>query len=337
MAGPSTREGSPRGRASAGTSGAVTGIPAIVVLLALGLILRFIIAYVLLPGSGFPTDLGAFQYWGNDIAHNGPVGFYARTGFVDYPPVYLLLLSVVSLLTGGSIGEGVKLLPILADLGLAALVWRMARDLGVNSRRAFIAALIILVNPVTWFNSSVWGQADAVGSVFLLLGLRELQKDHREAASVWAVVATLTKLQLGILGFVVGFVVLRRSLAPKTGAPEPERILTSVGAGLATGALICLPFTGLDLMGAAGRLGSVPGQVTLAVGLAAGLGVFSLGRRYLPIVESARRTQASILLGLGTVVASSGMVFDAIVNHVVSSFGEYPDLTVNAYNPWALV
>lgn len=114
----SLRGDSPRGGAAPTTS-AVTAIPAIVVLLALGLALRLIIAYVLFPGSGFPNDLGAFQAWGNDIAQHGPIGFYDRQSFIDYPPVYLLLLSLVSLLTGGSIGEGVKILPILADLALA--------------------------------------------------------------------------------------------------------------------------------------------------------------------------------------------------------------------------
>src|SRR5664279_2021814 len=123
-------------------------------------------------------------------------------------------------------------------------------------------ALIIVINPITWFNSAIWGQADAVGSILLLLGLRELQKDRREAASVLAVLAALTKLQLGVLGFVVAFVVLRRSLAPKTGEPSPERVLTSLGAGLITVALVCLPFTGLDLAGIVNRLGSVAGLLT---------------------------------------------------------------------------
>jgi hypothetical protein len=342
VAGPSSREDSPQGPApaessSAVTSGAVTGIPAIVVLLALGLILRLIIAYVLLPGSGFPTDLSSFQYWANDIAQHGSIGFYDRSGFIDYPPVYMLLLGAVSFLTGGNIGEGVKLIPIFADLGLAATVWLLAAELGVNSKRAFIAALIILVNPITWFNSAIWGQADAVGSIFLLLGLREMQRDHRESASALAVLAALTKLQLGILGFVLGFVVLRRSLVPKDGPAQPERILSSLGAGLVTAALICLPFTGLDLIGAAGRIASAPGLATLACGLVAGLGVFSLGRRYLPLAESGARTLASALLGLGTVVAFAGMVFDSIASHLLGSFGEYPFLTLNAYNPWALL
>jgi Dolichyl-phosphate-mannose-protein mannosyltransferase/C-terminal four TMM region of protein-O-mannosyltransferase len=343
LVGPSLREGSPRGRASAGTSGAVTsgavtGIPAIVVLLALGLILRLFIAYVLFPGSGFPTDLGAFQAWGNDIAQHGPIGFYARAGFIDYPPVYMLLLGAVSFVSGGSLtADSVKLLPMLADAVLALVVWQMALDLGVTRRRALIVALIVLVNPVTWFNSAIWGQADAVGSIFLLLGLRELQKDHREVASALAVLAVLTKLQLGILGFVVAFVVLRRSLAPRTGEPQPERILTSLGAGLIAGALICLPFTGIDLPGAAQRLATGPGALTIAAGLVAGLGVFALGDRYLPIVASAQRLAAAAVLGAGTVVGFAAMTFEPIASHLIGSFSEYPDLTLNAYNPWALV
>ena len=342
MAGPSLREGSPRGRASAGTlsavtSGAVTGIPAIVVLLVVGLVLRFMIAYVLLPGSGFPNDLGAFQAWGNDIARHGPIGFYDRQSFIDYPPIYLLLLGLVSLPTGGNMGELVKFIPMLADLGLAAMVWVMARDLGVNGRRAFIVALIVLINPVTWFNSSIWGQADSVGAIFLLIGLREIQKDRRETAAVFAVLAALTKLQLGILGFVVGFVILRRSLLPKTGERQPERILSSLGAGLLTAALACLPFTGLDFGGLAGRIGTAPGLLTIAAGVVAGIGVFSLARLYLPIPEAARRMQASAALGVATAVGFSAIVFDSIVTHLVSTFGEYPYLTLNAYNPWALV
>ena len=343
MAGPSTREDSPRGRASAGnsgavTTGAVTGIPAIVVLLATGLILRLIIAYVLLPGSGFPNDLSAFQYWGNDIAQHGPIGFYARTGFIDYPPVYLLLLSVVSVIFGGSTSaDGVKLVPMLADACLALVVWQMAKDMGVSARRAFLVALVVLVNPVTWFNSAIWGQADAVGSIFLLLGLRELQKDRRETASALAVLAALTKLQLGVLGFVVGFVVLRRSLFPKDGPSDPERVLTSLGAGILTAGLIFLPFTWLDFAGFASRLVTPAGFITLAIGLVGGAGVFSLSRRYLLFLEPARRLETSVLLGAATVVASAGMAFDAIANHLGGSFSEYPYLTLNAYNPWALV
>jgi predicted membrane-bound dolichyl-phosphate-mannose-protein mannosyltransferase len=213
----------------------------------------------------------------------------------------------------------------------------MVLDLGAGSVRALVAAAIVMLNPITWFNSAIWGQADSVGSIFLLLGLMELQKDRRESASALAVLAALTKMQLGILGFVVGFVVLRRSLAPKSGEPDPERVLTSLGAGLAMAALICLPFTGLDFAGLAHRLATAPGLATIAVGLLAGVCVFCLGRRFLPVIDAARRTQAAVLLGFGTAVVFAGMVFDSIVTHLVATFGEYPYLTLNAYNPWSLL
>jgi hypothetical protein len=337
LAGSSLREGSPRGRAAAGTGVAADAIPAIVVLLALGLFLRVIIAYVLLPGSGFPNDLSAFQYWANDIAHNGPIGFYARQGFVDYPPVYLALLGFLSFLMGGDIGEGVKLVPMFADLGLAALVFVIAVELGASWRRALVVALVIVVNPITWINSAIWGQADAAGSIFLLLGIRELLKDRRETAAALAVVAVLTKIQLGILGILVGFVILRRSLVPKEGPADPIRIVTSVGAGLLTAGAILLPFTGLDFLGVANRLATAPGALTLLGGVLGALGAVALVWVYAPLEQTAYRAVAAVAAGAATVLASAAMTVEPIANHVLSAFGEYPYLTLNAYNPWALL
>jgi len=300
LAGPSTGQAGPRGRTAAGTSRSATLVSTFVVLLALALALRLIIAYVLLPGSGFKSDLGAFQYWANSIAAQGTVGYYANTGFLDYPPVYLLLLDLLAHvlalsetllrgvpLLGGlvpssdGVGETVKLIPIIADALLAVVVRRMAQELGASKRRATIAAAVILLNPVTWFNSAIWGQADAVGAVVMLLSLRELIKDRRESAAALAVLATLTKIQLGIVGFVVVFVIARRSAMPRSGAADPMRILTSAAAGLASAALVCLPFTGVDFAGLGHRLGSAPGLLTVGAGLIAGAGVFVLAGRFL--------------------------------------------------------
>jgi len=338
LAGPSTREANPRGNAPAGTSGVDTSVPTIVVLLLLGLTLRLIIAYVLLPGSGFPTDLASFQGWSGQLVAQTPLGFYDKAGFLDYPPVYLLFLWVLGLVFApfGGVGESIKLIPIVTDLALAFVVWRMAQELGASRWRALIAATIVLINPITWFNSAIWGQADVVGSVFMLLGLWALLRDRRELAAVFAVVAALTKIQLGILGILVGFVILRRSLAPREGPADPQRVLTSIASGLGSAALICLPFTGLDFIGLAGRLATVQGLLTLAVGAIAGLGVYLWVRRS-EVVSSAYRELAAAAAGVITVVGFSAMVFGSIVSHIVNTFGEYPWLTLNAYNPWALV
>jgi hypothetical protein len=266
------------------------------------------------------------------------MGFYDKAGFLDYPPVYLLFLWVLGLFVSpfGGVGESIKLIPIFTDLALAGVVFVMAQELGASRWRAVGAAAIVLFNPITWFNSAIWGQADVVGSFFMLLGLRALLRDRRELAAVFAVVAALTKIQLGILGVLVGFVILRRSLAPREGRPDPTRVLTSIASGLGAAAVICLPFTGLDFVGLAGRLATPQGLLTLAAGLVAGLGVYLLVRRS-DYVSAATRDLAAAAAGAATVVAFAAMAFGSIASHIINTFGEYPYLTLNAYNPWALV
>ena len=81
---------------STGTQGAVG---AVLLVLALGLALRLIIAQMV-PGSGFGVDLSAFRFWMDDLARNGPGGFYERDFFHDYTPGYLYVLWLV-----GSLGN----------------------------------------------------------------------------------------------------------------------------------------------------------------------------------------------------------------------------------------
>ncbi len=266
----------------------------ILVLLAVGLTFRLIIAY-LLPGSGFNSDLASFRGWADDLADNGLFGFYERPGFHDYTPGYLYVLWLIGAVgnaTGG-VGDLIKVPPILADLALAYLAWSMLRELGSSERSARLGALIVLVNPVTWFDSVVWGQVDSVGVVFLLLGLRELWRDRPERAAILAALAALIKPQLGILIPIVAIVVIRRAFWPRggfgdEGEPEPPdsttrwerrvrgpiRVVTTGLAGFVTAIVVSLPF-GLSLPG--------------------------------------------------------------LIAQVFKTAGGYPYLSVNAFNPWALV
>ena len=177
MTGPD--RGGPTGGATAATGPARTGgeYRAIAILIATGIALRLIIAYVLLkPGSGFGVDVQAFRYWADNLAQLGPFGFYDRGFFADYTPGYLYVLWLVGLvgrLVGGA-GDLIKLPAILADGAVAFLVWSMARELGAGRRAALLGAALFLFNPVTWFDSSVWGQVDSFGTVFLLLAVRRL-------------------------------------------------------------------------------------------------------------------------------------------------------------------
>ena len=187
-------------------------VAAIVAILALGLAFRIIIAY-LLPGSGFTNDLASFRGWAHDLATNGLAGFYTRPGFHDYTPGYLYALWLVGIIEQVLPKlDLIKIPAILADLALGYLAWSMTLELGGGRRAAVVAAALVVFNPVTWFDSVVWGQVDSVGMVFLLLGVRELWRDRPERSAILAVVAAIIKPQLGILVPIVAAVVIRRYL-----------------------------------------------------------------------------------------------------------------------------
>ena len=221
----------------------------VLVVLAAGLALRLIIAH-LIPGSGFDVDIGAFRYWASNLASDGPFGFYQRDFFHDYTPGYLYVLWAVGIVGNlvGGVGDLIKVPPILADLGIGWLAWSMVRELGGRDRLALGAAFVAVVNPISWFDSVVWGQADSFGVVFVLLGLREVWRDRPERAAIFTVIAAIIKPQLGILIPLVAVVTIRRALWPAGGFGDaartgrPTRILTTAAAGFITAWILCLPF-----------------------------------------------------------------------------------------------
>ena len=200
-------------------------------ILAIALVFRLMMAYGFdaLRGSGFRSDLDLFRFWADNLGKQGPFGFYDRDFFADYTPGYLYalwLVGVVGQLLGG-VGDLIKLPAIITDVVLGLIVYVMARDLGVGERRSTIAAAVVVLNPITWFDSVVWGQVDSFGTVFLLLSVRELWKARSERAAIFAVVAALVKPQLAILVPIVAAVTIRRALWPdggfgSEGAPAPS-------------------------------------------------------------------------------------------------------------------
>ena len=285
--------GTERGtRAPTRLTGTLGAVGAVLVVLALGLVLRVIIAR-LLPGSGFGVDLGAFRFWASNLATEGFNGFYDRDFFHDYTPGYLFVLWLVGIVgnAAGAVGDLIKIPPILADLAIGWLAWSMVRELGGRDRLALGAAAVAVLNPISWFDSVVWGQADSFGVVFLLLGLRELWRDRPERAAIYTVIAAIIKPQLGILIPLVAVVTIRRALWPAGGHGDPDRtgrpirILTTGLAGFLTAVVLSLPF-GLSVIGISGQP---------------------------PFLTS------------------------GLLEQVAVAAGGYPFLTVNAYNPWAVV
>ena len=324
MTGPAAR-GTERGtRAPSRVTGTQGAVGAVLVVLALGLALRLIIAY-LLPGSGFGVDLGAFRAWAINLAAEGLHGFYQRDFFHDYTPGYLYVLWVLGLIGQVTGGVGVALIKvpaILADLAIGWLVWSMILELGGRRSVALLAAFVAVVNPVSWFDSVVWGQVDSVGVVFLLLGLREMWRDHPERAAIYAVVAALIKPQLGILIPILAFVTIRRAFWPVSDPDDQDDVADA-----------------LDLDAA------LPADEPPADGWLARVRAWERRTDH-PIrvvTTGAVALVTTVLLclpfGLSVIEFSSTApyVSSGLLSQIFATASGYPFLTVNAFNPWALV
>ena len=175
---------------------ALAASPALIVLLLGGLALRLTIAYVLFPSSGFETDLASYASWALTLGEHGPGGFYANAGFADYPPAYLYLLWPIGLLASQAADPAamasdlVKLPPILLDLAVGYVLYRLVLGWAWPGRRAealaLAAAALYVFNPVSFYDSALWGQSDAAGALVLLLGVAALIRGNSEGAAALA-------------------------------------------------------------------------------------------------------------------------------------------------------
>ena len=82
---------------------------------------------------GFPTDIGFFKFWAEQLASRGPEDFYAPGEFHDYPPGYMWVLWLFGEFDEAvGLSEGqweylLKLPAILVDLGSAYLLYLFLR------------------------------------------------------------------------------------------------------------------------------------------------------------------------------------------------------------------
>ena len=113
--------------AAPATLGFSLRVPAILVVLVAGLILRLLLATF----PGFGIDVGTFAAWSFQLADTGPWNFYDTDAFTDYAPGYLYILWFIGELneiftfTNSQYQFILKLPSIVADLASAYLLYKL--------------------------------------------------------------------------------------------------------------------------------------------------------------------------------------------------------------------
>jgi Gpi18-like mannosyltransferase len=90
-----------------------------------------------------------------------------------------------------------KLPGIICDFGVAAVIYRVARDI-LKSRLARFYSLGYLFNPVVWYNSSVWGQYDSVVILLALVSIYFLLKKSIYLSIIFLALSFYVKITLVI-------------------------------------------------------------------------------------------------------------------------------------------
>lgn len=166
------------------------------------------ILYILLAGfvfriflSNFGTlqlDHGTFVAWANSLAVGGLKNFYS--GWSDYFPGYLYILWLmgkINILIPGFQEILFKLPAILADIFTALLIYKIILKVKDEKTSVFFA-VIYLFNPAIFGNSTLWGQADSLTSLFSLLAIYLFPKNIFISAISLAI-GTLIKPQAAFI------------------------------------------------------------------------------------------------------------------------------------------
>ncbi len=156
---------------------------------------------VLLPFfPGFGPDVGSYQAWALQIAKLGPAHTYQHGYFLDYPPGYLYALWVAGVFAGITHASGdflrtiVESPAIIADFFLAFAVFAYMRR-GARPAIAYVALLMVALNPALLFDTVVWGQSDSVLTFTMWLSLIAILADQYEVAWAMAAISVLVKPQ----------------------------------------------------------------------------------------------------------------------------------------------
>lgn len=185
------------------------------------LLFLFIAGFILrlyLSLQGYSGDVNNHISWGKDILLNGTQGiydreFYFRYGTLtpNYPPLVLFFFTVsyvlyemlyaaswwlnnnISLFPSNIIFffQGINTIPaffklpaIFADLGIAYYVYLFSKKLVKSEKWRLISVSLVLFNPAFFYNSALWGQVEALPTLFAVAAFYVLLYSQRIYLSV---------------------------------------------------------------------------------------------------------------------------------------------------------
>lgn len=224
------------------------------------IILLFTLAFLLRLGIVFSAhhgDLNNNISWGTLAVERGLSGFYEGKSWPysapNQPPLSILTFATTKVLwqwaesaawwlnrniqifpsafiwfwEGKGMDLMVKLPGIFADLGIAGLIYQYLRY-KKKEKLGIVLSAVWLFNPVSWYNSAVWGQTDAIVNLFGLVSILFLLRKRLVLSFTFLALSLLFKGSLAIFVPIFVFVAFWQKRELKEWVKAVIAVLTTV-------------------------------------------------------------------------------------------------------------
>lgn len=212
----------------------------IYLLLFAGLIIRLFLA--ILPG--FKIDTDAWFAWSLRLLEVGLPSFYTPDVWTNYTPGFLYILYIWGIfreifpLSAEGFYYLLKIPAILADLTLGYLIYQKLRE-SSSKQIATAACAFFIFNPVSLFNSAVWGQIDSFLTLFIYISIdRFSEKKYILAAFFWGLAFLIKPQAISVLP-VFGIYFAQKLIKNYRSLNSP---LLMLGTSIVTILVFSLPF-----------------------------------------------------------------------------------------------
>lgn len=169
-----------------------------------------------LTHAGYYGDMRYFNApWAEAIQWQGLFHIYKSLEGVNYPPMFLVILTLSSwlfppLINGYATLEFIvatKFFSVVAEVVLVGVIYEWIPQ---NTRLKGIVPFILAIHPGLIATTAFWGQSDSILTLFLVLSALALNRNQSRLSWVWFTVAMLMKFQAIVLLPMVGILSVRR-------------------------------------------------------------------------------------------------------------------------------